>query len=103
MNKLITGKREKEKRTVEKMIRLYCQHHLRQEELQEEYQQLVDYCARRLDHCSWGDAKPACQDCPHHCYAPRQREQIRQVMRWVGPRIVVYGPMEYLRHLLGRD
>lgn len=93
---------EKEKRIVRRMIELYCRHHLNAEVIPAELSALADYCDRRLDHCRWGDSKPACKRCPHHCYAPQQREQIRQVMRWVGPRMIVFGPLDYFRHLLGR-
>ena len=24
------------------------------------------------------------EDCPTHCYAPKEREAIREVMRWAG-------------------
>ena len=32
-------------------------------------------------------------------YAPKEREQIREIMRWVGPRMIFYSPKEAIRHL----
>ncbi|WP_092110411.1 nitrous oxide-stimulated promoter family protein [Prevotella sp. KH2C16] len=93
-------RREEERKTVALMIRLYCKHHLRQKVLSEEYQQLTEYCANRLAHCRWGDEKPTCRDCPVHCYAPAEREKIRTLMRWVGPRMMLYAPLRTIRHIM---
>ena len=93
---------EREKQTVRRMIELYCHHRLKQDTIPEEYQHLTDFACRRLDHCKYGEHKTACKDCPTHCYAPKQREQIREVMSWVGPRMIFYSPIETIRHLLNK-
>ena len=93
---------EREKQTVRKMIALYCLHHLKQDTMPEEYQHLADYACRRLDHCKYGEKKTACKVCPTHCYAPKEREQIREVMRWVGPRIIFYSPIEAIKHIISK-
>ena len=67
---------EREKRTVRKMIELYCRHHLHQDTMPDEYQHLAHFACRRLDHCRYGEHKTACKDCPTHCYAPKEREAI---------------------------
>jgi hypothetical protein len=46
------------------------------------------------------DPKPACRKCPVHCYAPRYRTQMREVMRYSGRRLVLRGRLDYLLHLL---
>ena len=91
---------EREKQTVQKMIELYCHHHLHQDTMPDEYQHLADYACRRLDHCRYGEQKTACKDCPTHCYAPKEREAIREVMRWAGPRMIWYAPKDAILHLL---
>ena len=91
---------EREKRTVRKMIELYCRHHLHQDTMAEEYQHLAEFACRRLDHCKYGEQKTACKDCPTHCYAPKEREAIREVMRWAGPRMIWYAPKDAIRHIL---
>ena len=91
---------EKDKQTVRLMIGLYGRHKLHQKEMPEEYRQLADYACLRLSHCPWGEKKPACKNCPHHCYTPRMREQIRMIMKWAGPRMIFYAPWATLRHLL---
>ena len=94
------GRIEREKQTVRKMIELYCRHHLKQGTMPDEYQRLVEFACRRLDHCKYGEQKTACKNCPTHCYAPKEREQIREIMRWAGPRMIFYSPIDARRHLL---
>jgi len=44
--------------------------------------------------------KPACKHCPTHCYHPRYRAAIKEVMRFSGRRMVLGGRLGYLIHLL---
>jgi hypothetical protein len=53
-----------------------------------------------LETCRYGPLKGSCKQCTVHCYAPAQREKIRAVMRYAGPRMLLYHPLEALRHLL---
>jgi hypothetical protein len=46
------------------------------------------------------DPKPACRKCPTHCYAPKYRTLIRDVMKFSGRRLVLRGRLDYLFHLL---
>jgi len=89
---------EREKQTVQMMIELYCKHRLKQNTIPEEYQQLTAYAHSRLDHCRFGENKSVCKKCPIHCYAPKERQQIREVMRWVGPRMMIFAPKATLIH-----
>jgi len=91
---------KQEKQTVERMIRLYCRHAEGNRELCRECRSLLDYALSRLDHCPYGDNKPACKQCTTHCYRPDRREQIRRIMRFSGPRMILYAPIEAIRHLL---
>lgn len=92
---------DSEKRVISRMIRLYCQRKLGLESLTEEYRALESYAHRRLDGCKFGDAKPACKRCKIHCYRPDMRDKIRAIMRWAGPRMILYDPIAAIRHLLG--
>ncbi len=47
------------------------------------------------------DPKPACRKCPVHCYGPKYRAQMREVMRYSGRALVLRGRLDYLLHLLG--
>ena len=93
---------EREKDVVDKMIRLYCRKRLGMHELNEEYRALMEYSHRRLDSCKFGEKKPACKRCPIHCYKPEMREKIRAIMRWAGPRMIIYDPMAAIRHILNK-
>jgi hypothetical protein len=46
------------------------------------------------------DPKPACKHCPVHCYHPKYRQKIREVMRDSGRRLVLSGRLDMLYHLL---
>jgi len=85
---------EREKLIVRKMIELYCRHHLKQNTLPDDYNHLAEYACNRLDQCKYGEKKAACKFCPTHCYAPKERQQIRELMRWVGPRMIWYAPKD---------
>ena len=89
---------ESEKRTVRRMIALYCRHHHDGKVLCADCQALSDYCASRLDHCKFGEDKPTCRKCAVHCYKPEMREKIRTVMRYAGPRMILYYPAEAIKH-----
>ncbi len=58
------------------------------------------YAAARLQKCRFGIQKPTCAKCPVHCYSPQRREQIKEVMRYAGPRMVWTHPVLSLRHWL---
>lgn len=94
------GRIEREKRVVSLMIELYCRKKLGYDHIPEEYRQLMEYAHRRLDGCKFGEHKSACKKCPVHCYKPDMRQRIREVMRWAGPRMILYSPMAAIRHLL---
>ena len=91
----------REKRTVEAMVQLYCaDHHAEADSLCGECEKLLAYARRRLDTCPFQDAKPACNHCVVHCYAPKMRARVKQVMRYAGPRMLFRHPILSLRHLL---
>lgn len=96
------GRIESEKAVVEKMIRLYCKHKLDMDELSEQYVELLEYAKLRLTRCKFGDKKPNCKRCTIHCYKPEMRAKIREVMRWAGPRMIVYDPVAAIKHILNR-
>lgn len=82
-----------------RMVRLYCREH-HGEALCGECATLLDYMAARLAHCPYGDDKPTCRKCPIHCYRPAERDRMRAVMRFAGPRLLLRGDLGALKHLL---
>ena len=90
---------EQEKQTIRKMVALYCRHHLKQDIVPEEYELLAEYACQRLDYCQFGENKKSCKKCPVHCYTPQKRQQIREIMRWAGPRMLFYAPKDTVVHI----
>ena len=95
------SKREREKRTVALMIRLYCQkQHGTKNGFCPECQALCDYAMLRSDKCPFMETKTFCSNCRVHCYKPEMREKIRAVMRFSGPRMIFSHPIMAVRHVI---
>ena len=91
----------RERKTVEAMIGLYCRaQHGSEGTLCVACTDLLSYAHARLDACPSAGAKTTCARCPVHCYKPAMREQIREVMRYAGPRMLLHHPVLAVRHLL---
>lgn len=94
-------KREREKKTVSLMIRLYCRKkHGTKSGLCAECRELSDYAATRSDRCPFMETKTFCSNCRVHCYKPEMRDRIRAVMRFSGPRMIFYHPVMAVRHVI---
>lgn len=101
MKKSAEEKRTKEKKVVTLMIRLYCRKiHGTKAGFCPECERLAKYALERSDKCPFMESKTFCSNCRSHCYKPEMREQIRQVMRFSGPRMVFYHPVMAIKHLL---
>jgi MinD superfamily P-loop ATPase len=95
-----TSKIAREKATIQLMIRHNCRLKHKSAQLCPDCASLCDYALARLDNCRYGVEKPSCKTCPTHCYTPARRQAIREVMRYIGPRMVYLGPWEFIRHYL---
>lgn len=92
--------RDREIEVVHKMIKLYCiKKHKNKTKLCDECQKLYEYACHRRTVCPYGDNKPFCSNCKTHCYIPKMREKIREVMRFSGPRMIIYNPKVAISHL----
>ena len=89
----------REKKTVELMIRLYCRKKEKNQTLRPSCEELLHYAHARLDRCPFGEKKSSCKQCTVHCYKPVLRKQ--KVMRFSGPRMLIYAPWAAIRHLFG--
>lgn len=89
-----------EKKIVGLMIRLYCRRKEKNAVLCPDCEELLRYAHARLDHCPFGERKSSCKKCTVHCYKPAMREWMRLVMRFSGPRMLLYAPWAAIRHLL---
>lgn len=87
-------------KTVSAMVEIYCKAHHNTQGLCSECVDLIAYAETKLDRCPYGDKKPTCNRCPIHCYKPEPKEQMRLVMRYSGPRMLVHHPLLAVRHLV---
>ena len=87
---------------VSRMVHCYCegQHHVARGALCDECSALLSYVEQRLARCPYGTEKPNCKDCPIHCYRPAERQRIKEVMRYAGPRLLGRGDFGAIKHLL---
>ena len=69
----------------------------------EEIGELKAYVKERLISCKNRPNKPFCSYCKIHCYKPKMRDMIREIMRFSGPRFIFYRPYESIKHLLHKS
>ena len=102
---LVTRRLRREQVTIEAMLRIWCvahPFHARSEagDLCADCEGLFDYASYRLFKCPYGEEKPTCKKCPIHCYSKDKREEMHEVMRFAGPRMLLRHPVLAVRHLL---
>ena len=101
MGYVFKKRKEREIVTVKTMIRMYCRaHHHPEGEMCESCAKVFSYASMKYHRCLFGADKPVCTVCPVHCYNREMREQIRRIMRYSGPRMVLRHPLMALDHLL---
>jgi len=85
--------------TLAAMTTLYCRaFHACEIRPCAECEEFLEYARARVEHCPFGDEKPACNDCPVHCYKPERREHARTVMRYAGPKMLTRHPLMTVLH-----
>ncbi len=90
---------ERERATIENMIAIYCTEKHAGQGLCAECRKLLEYSTARLNSCPYDEGKPTCNRCIIHCYDSAHREQIKAVMKYAGSRMLLYHPVQALRHL----
>lgn len=88
-----------EKDTIRLMIRLYCRKKHRTDKLCPDCKEFLEYANNKLENCKFGNGKPTCENCDVHCYQKVQREKVREIMRFAGPRMIWYYPVRAIRHM----
>ncbi len=90
---------EREKRVVSQMIMHYCRRHHGGKNLCADCRGLLEYVMARMDKCPKGEMKTSCRKCDIHCYSSKCRMRIREVMKYMGPRMLLVNPIAALRHI----
>lgn len=100
MNKL-EQKREYEKKIVAEMISFYCRHKHKtnNNKLCHYCDNLLKYALNKCDHCPFMANKTFCSNCKIHCYSPIMRLNIKKVMRYSGPRMIIRHPIMVMKHM----
>ena len=105
--KKIELKRQNEDKVCTLMIQVYCHcaHKTKkamksESELCTECKNLAEYVHQRVAHCPFMETKTFCAMCRVHCYKPEMRERIKTVMRFSGPRMMLYHPILAVKHLI---
>ncbi len=87
-----------EKDIVSLMIKLYCKKKHDTQQMCAECSALLAYAKLRIEHCPKKQTKTFCSSCSTPCYKPDKREQIRGVMRFAGPRMLLHHPIVAIKH-----
>ena len=101
---ILTGRLKSEHTTLVSMTAIYCKDHHDSKTggLCESCAQLMSYSEERLAKCPYGQTKPTCAKCPIHCYKKEKRENVREVMRYAGPRMPLRHPWRALMHVFDK-
>ncbi len=92
---------ESEKKVVTKMILIYCKsQHNTSSGLCSQCLKLRNYAMLRLEKCPFGEQKPTCESCAIHCYGDNMRQEIRNVMRFAGLRMIFIHPIDAIHHII---
>ena len=90
---------EREKQTIKLMVEIYCK---KKHGTKGECQEFLEYAHKRLSFCKFGEEKSTCSRCPIHCYKKDMKEKAKEVMKFSGPRMLLYKPSEVIRHALNK-
>lgn len=101
MSTSVEARIEREKATIHTMIGMFCRgRHGHRGGLCPDCATLQAYADQRILKCPWLPQKPTCARCPVHCYKKDRRDEIRRVMRWAGPRMLLAHPLMTAFHYL---
>jgi hypothetical protein len=104
MNQLhhLLGQLGIEYKTISAMVNIYCRSHHHSDSIPcHECNAFLIYANEKLDRCPYGQNKPTCNKCTIHCYKPSTREQARKIMRYAGPRMLLWHPILAIKHFIG--
>jgi len=91
---------EIERKTVQVMIQIFCSENHKEKNLCRYCNELSVYAIKKLDQCIYGNSKPSCKVCPVHCFSKDKSEEIKQVMRYAGPKMIFRQPVLTFKHII---
>lgn len=99
----------REKKLIPVMVHTYCAGNHKSGRKEEKVQRkevcskcnaLTEYALFRLEKCPFKKNKGFCSYCKIHCYKPEYRAQMKEVMRYAGPRMLFSHPIFALSHVV---
>ncbi|WEG72495.1 nitrous oxide-stimulated promoter family protein [Vagococcus intermedius] len=81
---------------IEVMIKTY--YHKTENSAPISEKRMLSYAKKRLEYCRFGESKTTCQRCPIHCYQENYREQMKKIMRFSGPKMILKHPILTVKH-----
>ena len=92
----------RERLTMTKMIGIYCfaHHDHSRGNLCAACREFLNYAEVRIQKCPYGENKPTCANCPVHCYKPARKAQVKEIMQYAGPRMLLRHPLLAIAHQL---
>ena len=98
---IFTNRMQREAKTIKVMIGIYCRHnHQLNVSDCPECNEIQNYALERLKYCPYQEGKTSCNNCPIHCYKPGIKDDVKRVMRYSGPRMVLRHPILTLFHFI---
>ncbi len=91
---------QRELKTVRFMIEIFCRDKHDTPILCQSCTELFNYAEIRLELCRFQEDKPTCGNCPVHCYRKSKAKQIKEVMRYAGPKMSYKHPILAIHHIL---
>ncbi|NLC65713.1 MAG: nitrous oxide-stimulated promoter family protein [Clostridium sp.] len=83
------------------MIEINCKHkHLYNGSLCQECEKIKNYANMKIDKCPHMESKTFCSQCKTHCYDKLHRDKIREIMKYSGPRIIIFHPVATVKHII---
>ncbi len=84
------------------MIKMYCKSHhtIDNNDICKSCGDIRNYAFLRIDNCKFGADKPTCAKCPVHCYKKDRRAEIKEIMRYSGPRMLFRYPLLIFQHMM---
>jgi hypothetical protein len=96
----VNNKANRELKTIELMINMYCRDNHNQENAPcAKCQEIYIYSCEKIRNCKLGSKKTTCAKCSIHCFKPGSRDAIRRIMRYSGPKMIFKHPVLAVCHL----
>ena len=92
---------EREKLTIRHMVEIYCRGHRHfASGICVNRTSSLLYSYDRIEKCPFNcSQKPACGLCRTNCFTAKRYRQFRQIMRYAGPRMMLYHPYLTMVHI----